>query len=204
MSKIPAWAAFFALTACLEAQSVAELARLEKVRREGLSRRPIAVVTNADLEGLRKTAAMGAPVTAPEPATSLETTDEAGIAESESKPVPAPSRPIRIEPRVVRNGPALVDSKGSPIADSSAGNMEAGLRAVREKIDLLETKLTALQQRFYRNDDMTPQDLIQKEIDETFQKLEAARAEEARLLEEQERQESAPAKTAGSRRAGRS
>jgi len=204
MRKILAWTVFFILAACLEAQSVAELARLEKARREGLARRPIAVITNADLEGLRKTAAMGAPIQAPEPQPSVETTDEAeNSAESES--IPAPSQPpIRIQPRVVRNGPALVDAKGSPISASTAGNLEAGLRAVREKIDLLETKLTALQQRFYRNDDMTPQDLIQREIDETFQKLESARAEEAELLEEQERLESAPAKTSGSGRSGRS
>ncbi len=202
MSKIPAWAAFFVLTACLEAQSVAELARLEKARREGLARRPIVVITNADLDNLRKTAAMGAPVTAPEPTPSVETTDEAGIP-AESEPVPAPSQPIRIQPRVVRNGPALVDAKGSPISTSTVRNLEAGLRAVREKIDLLETKLTALQQRFYLNNDMTPQDLLQQEIDETFKKLEAARAEEAKLLEEQDRLESAPAKTSGSRRAGR-
>lgn len=205
MSKVPAWAAFFVLTACLEAQSVAELARLEKARREGLARRPIAVITNADLDGLRKTAAMGAPIAAPEQAPTAETMDEAGIpAESESEPVPAPSESARrILPRVVRNGPALVDAKGSPIIALTGRNLEAGLRAVREKIDLLETKLTALQQRFYRNDDMTPQGLLQQEIDETFKKLESARAEEAKLLEEQERLESAPARTSGSNRPGR-
>ncbi|MHB8095113.1 MAG: hypothetical protein ACYDH0_09235 [Candidatus Aminicenantales bacterium] len=205
MSKIPGWAVFFVLTACLEAQSVAELARLEKVRREGLARRAIAVITNADLDNLRKTAAMGAPTPAPETQQSVETMDETVIpAESESEPVPAPSQPpLRIQPRVVRNGPALVDAKGSPISASTVRNLEAGLRAVREKIDLLETKLTALQQRFYLNNDMTPQDLLQREIDETFKKLEAARTEEAKLLEEQERLESAPAKTSGSRRAGR-
>lgn len=203
MKKITAWTVFFILAACLEAQSVAELARSEKARREGFARRPIVVITNADLDGLRKTAAMGTPIPVPEPQPSVETTDEAGIP-AESEPVSAPSQPIRIQPRILRNGPALVDAKGAPITSSTARNLEAGLRAVREKIDLLETKLTALQQRFYLNNDMTPQDLIQKEIDETFQKLEAARAEELKLTEEQEHLESSPAKTAGSRRTGRS
>lgn len=204
MRKTPAWIAFFILAACLEAQSVAEIARLEKARRAGLARQPITVITNADLDNLRKTAAMGAPIPAPEAAQSVETTGEAEIP-AESEPVPAPSQPTRrIQPRVVRNGPALVDAKGTPITASTAGNLEAGLRAVREKIDLLETKLTALQQRFYLNNDMTPQDLLQQEIDETFKKLESARAEEAKLLEEQDRLESAPAKISGSNRSGRS
>jgi len=42
-------------------------------------------------------------------------------------------------------------------------------------------KMNALWQEFYSLDDMTPRDLIQKQISETYLQLQKAKAEEERL-----------------------
>lgn len=63
----------------------------------------------------------------------------------------------------------------------TSGSLEEQLKRVQELVGLLTLKMNALWQEFYSLDDMTPRDLIQKQISETYLQLQKAKAEEERL-----------------------
>jgi len=192
MRKIFAAALIIGFAASLQAQSLVELSRRERARRGSFKGRLQAVVTNSDLDGLRKSPAMSSPPSEQAPAGSYpagagEPQGPGGAATSPA----APSRSRRIVPRVLPSGPSLVGEDGSPGGPSTAADLESRLRAVREETDLLTTKMNGLLQRFYRNDDMTPRDVIEREIAETYAKIDKAREAESALLEELEKQKAA-------------
>jgi len=191
MRKILAAALIVGFASSLQAESLVELSRREKARRESLKGRLPAVVTNKELAGLRKSPAVSSPTPeqAPEGAfpTGADGPQGPGGAAASSA---TPSRSRRIVPRVVPSGPSLVGEDGSP-GGNSAEDLQSRLRAVREEADLLTTKLNGLRQRFYRNDDMTPRDVIEREMAETYAGIEKVREKESALLEELETRKAA-------------
>jgi hypothetical protein len=192
MRKIFAAALILGFAASLQAQSLVELSRREKARRESFKGRLPAVVTNNELAALRKAPAMSSPApdTAPQEAIPTVAGGPRGPGGEAAGPM-APSGGRRIVPRVLPSGPSLVGEDGLPGGPSTAGDREARLRAVREEADLLTTKMNGLLQRFYRNDDMTPRDVIEREIAETYARIDKAREAESALLEELEKQKAA-------------
>lgn len=179
MKKSLALIALLAFAVSLQAQSVADIARREKARRESLKGVKVKLVTNADLGVIDKTPAV---VASPDPSAG----PNAGAANQGQSPTPAVGyldTPIRrMVPNVIANGPSLIEeTDGADQASGSGGNLEAKLKAAQERVELLTTRMNALWQEFYSLNTMTPRDVIQKQIDETYQKLLKAQEAEAAL-----------------------
>ena len=180
--------AVLALAASLGAQSLAELAKKEKARRESLKVPHAVVITNAGLLRVKKLPgveitppetgsgeAAGAEAQGFEPAT---VPDEGESANSPSGSGAPQSR--RIVPSVAPNGPLIT---GDPDRDQAegGGTLEARLKAANEQVDLLTTKMNSLRQQIENQDAMVPSYVIQQQLEETNQRLLKAQAQQARI-----------------------
>jgi len=175
-----------AVLGALYGQSVTDLARQEKARRESLKSRCAKLVTNADLAALRKLPAMIAP--------SEQTADENPA--MSGGPVSNPTAPQGevMVPTVAPDGPALSYS-GRSGSLRDVGNIEAQLRAANEQVDLLTDKMNQLLQAANNLNTMTPRDVIMQQIDDTNQKLAQAQDDAAKLKAQLEAaQKNPPAK----------
>ncbi len=145
---------FLSLT-FLHSQSLVELAQKEKQRRESLGGKKGIVVTNEDLNLVKKRAAILIPLSfIPEDKDSIRI------------PQAQPSRRNLFSP----SGPiGEIDRTGNK------SSLETRLEKEIEYAELLETKINALQQKFYTFLDWTLRDEIQREIVETYEKLEETR-----------------------------
>lgn len=153
----------------LFSQSLAELAKKEKERREKLKGKKSVVVTNADLARLRKKASVIV-------LQSIEIKEErAGVSGSERKSLP-------------RESPSL-ETKGSDKGEflTTASDPEEKWMRAKEQVELLILKINALWQEFYSLDDSTSQKSVQRKIDEASLNLQKARQDEEKLKKELER-----------------
>ena len=159
------------LTSLLLPQSLAELSKKEKERRESLKGKKVIVITNADItKGARKPALdTPPPESLPEAETSPEVTTYT-LPPGSEEGLPPSLSPEELNP--------------PPPQDEFKTELESRWAKAKEYADLLETKMAALWQEFYSMDDMTSRDSIQREISDTFTKLEKAREEEARARDE--------------------
>jgi len=156
------------LASFLFSQSMAELAKKEKERREKLKGKKAAVITNAELKKTTKKPA----VTTSRPAASTES-------------VKSPSSPQQKSPpgrtRPTETSESQIDKKG--VVDNRA-QLEQNWQRAQEYVDLLTTKMNGLWQEYYSMDDMTDRSNIQRQIAETFQKLEKAKEDAAKAKTE--------------------
>jgi hypothetical protein len=188
MKRLLVFVAVLVLTASLGAQSLVELAKQEKVRRESLKGRRAAVITNAGLMSVKKLP--GVVVTPPEaesgegiagegqdagPATVPDDADAGSLPSGSG----APSGK-RITPAVAPNGPLITGEADRDQADVG-GTLEARLQAAKDLVDLLTTKMNALRQQFEAQDAMVPGYVIQQQLDETNKRLLKAQAQQARI-----------------------
>jgi hypothetical protein len=195
MKKFVGAVAILVLMGSLYGQSVAELSRMEKERREALKGRRAKVVTNADLASVRKTEAVI--VSNPEASADSGSPSSGGpeIIPPVAPPPAEDAQPVVMVPTVARNGPTLFTDEATGDALASDKNLEDRLKAATELVDLLTTKMNALWQELYNLNTMTTQDRVQQQLDETYQKLLKAQAEEAKLKSQLEAsQASAPIK----------
>jgi len=180
--------AVLALACALSAQSLAELSKREKARRESLKGERAAVVTNVDLLRVKKTTAVE--VVPPEAEGDIvlegeepQVSQETGLSENQTITEPsgsgAPSG-RRIVPRVGTDGPVITADANRDLIEPG-GTLEAQLAAAKEMVDLLTTKMNALRQQFEYQDAMVPGYVIQKQLDDTNQRLLKAQAQMARI-----------------------
>jgi hypothetical protein len=190
MKRTLVFIAIIGLALSLGAQSLTELAKREKARRASLQGRHAVVIKNADLLRVKKTS--GVEVTDPDaagtenlsaegqdvqPATvSDETEPGSAILPSGSG---APSG-RRIVPRVGKDGPLITGDANREPAEGT-GPLESQLKAAKDLVDLLSTKMNALRQQFENQDAMVPGYVIQQQLDETNQRLVKAQAQQARI-----------------------
>lgn len=179
--------------ATLSAQSVADLARREKERRESLKGREVRVVTNEDLLRVNKRPAVEVSarpagwdiVEADEQDRDTEQEAAPGRVTVVSAPEATEGSSRRITPRVTAPGPSLTGDSGSADqAGAGSGALDAQLRAAEELVDLLETKLAALKQEYEFQNNMVPNYVIEKELNDTYQRLQKAQAQETRIRAE--------------------
>lgn len=179
--------AVLGLSVSLGAQSLVELAKQEKARRESLKNHA-AVVRNVDLLRVDKVPAIQ--VVPSEPVVDVEIPGEGGAAEpglvaneAEGAALPsgsgAPSG-RRIVPTVGPQGP-LITGEADRDQAGPGGTLEAQLAAAKDQVDLLTTKMNALRQQFEYQDAMVPGYVIQQQMDETSQRLLKAQAQQARI-----------------------
>lgn len=155
------------LSAFVFPQSVVELTKVEKERRERLKNKKIVLVTNANLKNLKKRASLT--VTSPE--APFEDIQPETTSTMEDLPPDSPGRKPVTDQMELEKSILLLEERWN---------------SVQEYISLLTTKMNALWQEFYSMDDMTSKDSIQQQIAETAQKLENAQAEEVKIREELE------------------
>lgn len=181
MKKAAIFVAVLGLSVSLSAQSLVELAKREKERREALKGRAVVVVRARDLRAVQRFPAVEvlnageteiAEATPAEPAAVTDTTIPEGA---------------QIVPRVEGNGPALTVESGATRPGSSTKVLEAQMRAAEERVDLLATKMAALRQQYEAQNAMVPGTVIQQQITETNESLLKAQAQLDRIREEIDR-----------------
>jgi len=150
-------------------QNLTEAAKKEKERRENLKGKSGVVVTNSDLAGTKKK-----PAVAANPQTPTESEKPAATAAAKSG-----------EPAAGEANPSLnLQTEAQKIFDEKKSELEGRLSKAKELVELLELKMNALRQQFYSFNSMTPKDQVQRSISETYQKLQAAQAEELKVKDE--------------------
>jgi len=203
MKRFLLFVAVVGLAASLGAQSLAELAKREKARREGFQGRHAVVVRNIDLLRVKKAPAVEVRDPEAEIGQVLEGEDpgaalEAGTTEAESGNPPsgsgAPSGRRNV-PRTGADGP-LITGDANRDQDEGRGTLDAQLQAAKDLVDLLTTKMNALRQQFEFQDSMVPGYIIQQQLDETNKRLLKAQAQQARI-EAQIEKKSTARKTPG-------
>ncbi len=185
--------AVIGLAASLGAQGVAELAKREKERREGLKGRHAVVVKNHDLLQVKKLPAVEVALPIQEGGEGALAEDQAADAAALSSDDAAQSvtpsgsgapSGRRITPRVAAAGPTLMGDGAATDQSTSGRTLDAQLKAAQELVDLLTTKMNALRQQYEFQDAMVPGYVIQEQIAETNQRLVKAQAQEARIQAE--------------------
>ena len=168
----------------LFSQSLVEVAQKEKERRESLKGKRAMVVTNADLAKLKKGPSLSlvaaqpelAPVeTSPEPETEAREEEKLTYAEPSQEVAPQVEKAPETEALAKKGG------------EEQRVALEEKWNKAKEYVDLLETKMNGLWQKFYSFDDMISRDSIQQEISDTYQKLLKAQENEASARDELEK-----------------
>ncbi len=150
----------------LFSQSLVELAKREKERREKLKGKKAHLVTNADLAKIKK----GVALAVLQPVVVEEESQEA-IAEEKKTP-----------PEMTETATKTESDQIEPQKEIS--DLEEKWKKAKEYSELLSLKMNGLWQEFYSLDDMISRDSIQREISETYLKLLKSREEEKKAKEE--------------------
>lgn len=186
MKKALVFLVMIGFAASAGAQSLADLAKREKERREGLKGRHATVIGKADLLRVKKLPAVE--VVPDYGSDEYATAEEPGARPEEGVPAAVPPSASeapasrRITPRVGTDGPSLTDAGAAPREQSFAGRtLDAQLGAAKDLVDLLTTKMNALRQQYESQDAMVPGYVIQQQLDETNQRLVKAQAQQARI-----------------------
>lgn len=177
-------------------QSLAEIARQERERREALKGKKAVVVTNADLAKMKKKPALEIPPVEPAPEGGGATVD--APPSPESQPAAEPVAPAAASEPVSETGPPA-ETPESGASQQTLQELQARWEKAREYVELLTIKMGALWQEYYGQQSLTAREALQQSISETFLKLEKAQEEETRARRElerfinQQKKESAPA-----------
>jgi len=172
IGRFAAWGTglVFLTALLLPGQTVVEAAKKEKERREALKGKTGTVVTNADLVRTKKKPAMTLPA------------GETAPPEEKSGRQPAAAQPAAAAP--AERTPQEIRAEQARLFEQGKLEIENRLKAAQELISLLKLKMTALQQQFYNFSNTTSRDQIQRDISDTYQKLQATSGEEARIKDE--------------------
>lgn len=165
------------LSSLLCSQSLVDLSKKEKERREKLKGKKKVVITNADLANLKKRPALttSRPVFAPgESGTQASPADQSSLDTAE---------PSKAKVSQAKASETKGVDRSEPQKDTPQ-ELEAKWKKARDQVNLLTTKMNGLWQEFYSMDDMSSRENIQREISETSLRLQKAKEDEARARKE--------------------
>lgn len=177
MSKKKVLASLFLpllLASFLQSQSLADLAKKEKVRRAALKGKGTAVVTDADLAKVKRRPAVES--------TGQEQMAQAGQADVKAQQgttPPAAGQPaVAVAEKLAEETPPG-ETPAMSEKEFRAKQAELGeaSKQKQEMVDLLTLKLNSLYQEFYGLDNMKSREIIQIQISDTYDKLLQAEAE---------------------------
>ncbi len=149
----------------LSSQSLVDVAKKEKERRAKLKGKKSIVITNSTLEKNKI-----------EPAISVQTL------KSPVQEIPSVSRIP--DKRALDNVSIQAPSETDQASFFDIENLANKWKEANEYVALLTLKMNALWQEFYSMDDMTPRDHIQRQISETYLKLQKAQNDAEQLKNE--------------------
>jgi len=174
MKRIIVILAVLGLAAAVQAQSLAELARREKTRRETFRGRHAVVIKNMDLLQVKKVPA-------------VEVSNPAGMGDEEQVAEPL-DRTMEIEGGTGLN-PPQAGTEGTPGAeDEGGGPLEDQLKVVDGVVENLTNEMNALRQQFEAQDNMVPGYVIQQQMDDLNQRLVKAQARQTAIRAKMEKQ----------------
>jgi hypothetical protein len=159
---------FFLFVSLAFSQNLAEVAKKEKERRDSLKGKKSIVVTNADLKKVTR-----------QPSVSVVQSPSAAVPNPEESQEPR-SVPTREEDY----SPPRMDSRNSREPTYSVEESENPA----ETVEMLTRKMNYLQQKFYTFTDWTLRDEIQREIVQTYEKLQKAQEAEKKSGDKKGRQ----------------
>jgi Na+-transporting NADH:ubiquinone oxidoreductase subunit NqrC len=154
----------------LFSQTLAEIAKKERERRENLKGKKAVVVTNADLARLKKKPALEIPPAPPEPQ----------LEEQAEQATPSPA-----EETLGSSGPTASPQEGE--SEATLKTLQVKWEKAKEYVELLTLKMSALWQQFYGLDNLSSKEAVQQAIAETFIKLQDAQTEETTARQELEK-----------------
>lgn len=164
-------------------QTLAEIAKKERERRESLKGKKGIVVTNADLANLKKKPALeippvvvdqektGTPTAEPAKPSAEASSEETSRAGEPSVPSP-PSSPLAQE---------------QALSEANRKSLQERWEKAKEYVELLTLKMGALWQELANVDAPSAKEAVQLAIAETFLKLQSAQEEEEKARQELEK-----------------
>jgi hypothetical protein len=162
------------LTSVLSSQSLVELAKKEKERREKLKGQKKIVVTNSDLRNIKRGPAL---TTSRQPGATDASTRTGASSDLSSLD--------KADPSGARSGtPGTTGTDRAQPEQNTADELEQKWKNAREQVGLLTTRMNGLWQEFYSMDDMSSRETIQRQISETSLRLQKAKEDEARARKE--------------------
>lgn len=156
---LPGWA--LAQETKKDQPSLAEIARKEKERRKKIDKK-VPVIRNADLEKFQGRVTTGARPVAPPRDIVLPGIPEVPSTEAETKTEP---------------GAAGVTEKDMEFWKSAFGEARLNLQNAVNRHLVLQLKMNNLRNAFFREDDGSTQALIQSQLQQTLEQIEAAKLE---------------------------
>ena len=162
------------LTSVLSSQSLVDLAKKEKERREKLKGQKKIVVTNADLSNIKRGPAL---TTRRQPSSTEAGARTGGSSDLSGMDTAEPSGSRSRTPGATGAGRAEPEQ-------NEAAELEQKWKSTREQVGLLTTRMNGLWQEFYSMDDMSSRENIQRQISETSLRLQKAKEDEARARKE--------------------
>ncbi len=172
----------------LHSQSVVELAKKEKERREALKGKAAHVVTNVDLLRVKKRPAveivdpnvlLDETVVEGEDVSPAVVGDETAAAETGAAETAAVATP---EPQIIP--PPEQPTMSETEFRTRMADCKTKVDQAQEMVDLLTLKMNGLWQEFYSLDDMKSRELIQLQISETYDKLTRAQMDTTKAQQE--------------------
>lgn len=140
-------------TSLIFSQSLAELAKKEKERREKLKGIEVTFVTNADLKKFQKSKA-----------SIVNKTKNPTTAKSNT-PIPPLQIPVKLP---------LKAKSGEQNKNEQESELENKIRKANDLVGLLNLKMRALWQHFYSTNNLVPKNQIQQQISQTYLQLQKA------------------------------
>jgi len=178
MKRALIFLAVIGLAASLGAQSLAELAKREKERRESFRGRHVVFVKNWDLLQVKKVAAVE--VTNPDAVRGgdLQAADQGAAATDASDDAGLATPPSGSE---AASGPTLMGNNATDDLTEGGGPLEDQLKGADELVDKLTTEMNALLRQYEAQNAMVPGSVIQQQIEETNQRLVQAQTRQSRI-----------------------
>ena len=171
------------LMSVLLSQTVTDLAKKEKERRESLKGKKAVVVTNADLAKVKKAAYVAAGTEGQTQGQAAGSASSTASMSNVSQTAPSPSLPVGVSDQQTRTSQAALQIMNQQVKTQ----IEEKYNKAKEFRELLELKMNALQQQFFSLSDTKSKDLVQKDISETYAKLLEAQEVENKAREELEK-----------------
>ena len=177
MSKKKVLASLFLpllLASFLQSQSLADLAKKEKVRRAALKGKEAAVVTDADLRKVKRR-----PAVESAGQEQMAQAEQADVKAQQGATPPAAGQPAvaAAEKLAEETPPGETPAMSEKEFRAKQAELVEASKQKQEMIDLLTLKLNSLYQEFYGLDNMKSREIIQVQISDTYDKLLKAEAE---------------------------
>jgi hypothetical protein len=185
MKRVLIFLAVIGLAASLGAQSLVDLSKREKERRESFRGRHAVVVKNRDLLQVKKVPAVEVNNPDAVPGDDLQAVDQGAAATDVSDDAGLATPPSGSEAAAE---PTLMGDNATDDLTEGGGPLEDQLKAADELVDQLSTEMNALLQQYEAQNSMVPGSVIQQQLEETDQRLVKAQTRQAAIRAKMEKQ----------------